>query len=286
MYNRRALDFIFLLLGIGTTCFFTFLERGGLLRRRWVLALIGIAGIVLFAVAAELWKPDWLWLIVSLGLIATLAVIYVAFRVYKISPKVMTATQLYDLEMGKHRSTIERVLATWKKQLHALSKKDRLKYDDFALEIERDGYFRFALTHCPSLNNEYATFLIGIGLYQQKFKQLEELKKKQQSTQKIETEIKNDRSPFERRIKSQIELIDKSLRSLEYEKNRCPGCPTNMAKDKGVEAEPTTGIEAENSFINAPRLKTFGLDKSIVSKGSVVNIPDAEIRDERKKDHR
>lgn len=47
---------------------------------------------------------------------------------------------------------------------------------------------------------------------------------------------------------------------------------------------PTIGIEAEDSFINAPGAKIRNQDKSIVSKGSIINIPNSEIEDKRTKD--
>jgi hypothetical protein len=47
--------------------------------------------------------------------------------------------------------------------------------------------------------------------------------------------------------------------------------------------QPTIGIDAEESFINAPGAKISNQDISIKSKKSTINIPSSEIKDDRQK---
>jgi len=54
----------------------------------------------------------------------------------------------------------------------------------------------------------------------------------------------------------------------------------------GQKNQPTIGIDADDSLINAPSAKIINQDIGIKSTKSVINIPDSTIKDERKRDER
>jgi hypothetical protein len=50
-----------------------------------------------------------------------------------------------------------------------------------------------------------------------------------------------------------------------------------------TDGRPTVGIDAEGSIINAPKARIRNQDTAIKSRDSVINIPNADITDSRKK---
>ena len=76
--------------------------------------------------------------------------------------------------------------------------------------------FQYAQQHCPSLKGMHSKLLISAGLYENDLR----LRSKQ--------EIKKSKEWLRGKIKSVIEAIDKSLKSYEYTKNPCGGCPQDI----------------------------------------------------------
>lgn len=126
-----------------------------------------------------------------------------------------TATHIYDADMGEHIAQVKDVLEEWKKQLQSLYKDKKLKKLD---AVKNDTIeFQYAEQHCPSLKGIYSQLLISTGLYEN---DLGRLKSKQ--------EIRKSKEWVRGKIKTVIEAIDKSLKSYEYTKNSCGGCPQNI----------------------------------------------------------
>ena len=76
------------LLGIGITCIFTFLERTNMLRKLWILAIIGIVGILLLGVPLWVSFPKW-WPLILVGIIC--GIVWVGRTVLMKKHKLQTA---------------------------------------------------------------------------------------------------------------------------------------------------------------------------------------------------
>jgi hypothetical protein len=150
--------------------------------------------------------------------IATIAIyIYGFWPIKKGREEGQGATQIYDMEMGEHITQIKDVLKAWRGQLQSLADKRNPKDID---AVRNDTIeFQYARQHCPSLGRIYPEFLIYVGLWENDTKKLES-----------KQEIKKSRGYLRDRIKSVIGAIDKSLKSHEYTKNRCGGCPQNIIR--------------------------------------------------------
>lgn len=90
MDNASWVTLIVGVVGIATSLIFLFLERTGMLKQRWALAMIGILSVILYGVALWLFAHNWYWVFI-LEIVGILGVSYIVFKVYH--PRIETAAR-------------------------------------------------------------------------------------------------------------------------------------------------------------------------------------------------
>ena len=164
--------------------------------------------------------PYTFWVLLSIGLVVAIYLTYREFHRQK-TGEAETATYIYDAEMGEHITQVRNALKEWKEQLQSLVRKRNLKNLDAVRNNTIE--FEYAQQHCPSLRGVYPHLLIYAGFYEN---DLGKLRSKQ--------EVKRSRELLRGKINLVIKAIDKSLKSHEYTKKSCDGCPRNIIEQSSA----------------------------------------------------
>ena len=146
--------------------------------------------------------------------------IFLMIRAYSRKPfKDMPATQLYDIEQGKHISLIKGNLISWGERLEALLKGNNLNLYPAMNDTQE---FIFARQHCPSIDGYYSGWLISIGITEYILNDMVAKKANHQ-------DIAEQREIIRTRLKEMVKLINTSITTNEYLRNHCYYCPKKLA---------------------------------------------------------
>ena len=120
-----------------------------------------------------------------------------------------TASQISDIDLGKHLTWIEEKLKIWRSQLLAMSNKKGL-IRILQSDVEKQRGFYQLVEHCPSIQKNLKDLRLTQAIHEAK------LKKNLVTTE--------DAQWLKGRMKTLADAIDNSLSNSEYLTNHCSQC--------------------------------------------------------------